>query len=135
MKNSKSRKRGVTAPNTKKTKLQLQEELNEVQDALKKQENEISECRGKLQQAEDELANLKETLGDKLIFIGGMDSSVALNFGTVQDVVDDVKKCIKAAGEGGGYIAGPSHNILNSPWENVIAMRDAILKYRRYPLK
>ncbi len=60
MKNSKSRKRGVTAPNNKKTKPQLQEELSEVQDALKKQENEISECRGKLQQAQDELANLKE---------------------------------------------------------------------------
>ena len=60
MKNSKSRKRGVIAPNNKKTKLQLQEELSEVQDALKKQENEISECRGKLQQAQDELANLKE---------------------------------------------------------------------------
>ena len=60
MKNSKSRKRGVTAPNIKKTKLQLQEELSEVQDALKKQENEISECRRKLQQAQDELAHLKE---------------------------------------------------------------------------
>jgi prefoldin subunit 5 len=60
MKNSKSRKRGVTAPYIKKTKLQLQEELSEVQDALKKQENEISECRGKLQQAQDELAHLKE---------------------------------------------------------------------------
>jgi hypothetical protein len=60
MKNSKSRKRGVTAPNIKKTKLQLQEELSELQDALKKKENEISECRGKLQQAQDELAHLKE---------------------------------------------------------------------------
>lgn len=60
MKNSKSRKRGVTAPNKKKPKPQLQEELSKVQDALKKQENEISECRGKLQQAQDELANLKE---------------------------------------------------------------------------
>jgi len=60
MKNSKTRKRRITAPNNKKTKLQLQEELSKVQDALKKQENEISECRGKLQQARDELTNLKE---------------------------------------------------------------------------
>jgi hypothetical protein len=60
MKNSKSRKRGVAAPNNKKTKLQLQKELKEVQDALKKQENEISECRGKLQQAQDELVILTE---------------------------------------------------------------------------
>ena len=60
MKNSKSRKRAVTATNTKKTKLQLQEELGEAQDALKKQENALSECLGKLRQAQDELANLKE---------------------------------------------------------------------------
>lgn len=65
MKNSKSRKRAGTAADTKKTKLQLQEELSEAQDALKKQENEISECRGKLQQAQDELAHLKE-LNEKL---------------------------------------------------------------------
>jgi len=82
-----------------------------------------------------DLSHLKETLGDKVAFMGGMDSSVALNFGTPQEVVEDVKKCIKAAGQGGGYFAGPSHNILNSPWENVVAMRDAILKYRNYPLK
>lgn len=50
----------MTAQNTKKTKPQLQKELSEVQDVLKKQENEISECRGKLQQAQDEVAHLKE---------------------------------------------------------------------------
>ena len=36
---------------------------------------------------------------------------------------------------GGGYFAGPSHNILNVPWENVLAFRAAIEKYRDYPLK
>ena len=81
-----------------------------------------------------DLAHLKESLGDKVALLGGMDSSRILSFGTPKDVEEDVKKCLKAAGKGGGYFAGPSHNILNVPWENVVALRDAMLKYRKYPL-
>ena len=47
---------------------------------------------------------------------------------------EEVKRCIKAAGHGGGYFVGPSHNILNAPWENILALRAAIEKYRKYPL-
>jgi len=82
-----------------------------------------------------DLAGLKEQLGDKLCFMGGLDSSGVLTFGTPKDVVKDVKKCLKAAGQGGGYVIGPSHDILNIPWENILAMRNAIEKYRKYPLK
>ena len=81
-----------------------------------------------------DLANLKNTLGDRLSFMGGMDSSAVLNFGTPQEVYDDVKKCILAAGKGGGYFAGPSHNIMDVPWENILALRAALEKYRHYPL-
>lgn len=81
-----------------------------------------------------DLAGLKEQLGDKICFMGGLDSSGVLTFGTPKDVFENVKKCIKAAGQGGGYVVGPSHDILNMPWENILAMRDAIEKYRRYPL-
>ena len=81
-----------------------------------------------------DLANLKETLGDRVCFMGGLDSSNVLNFGTPKDVEEEVKRCFKAAGYGGGYFTGPSHNILNMPWENVLAMRAAIEKYRKYPL-
>jgi hypothetical protein len=80
------------------------------------------------------LAELKNKFGDKLAFMGGMDSTRVLNFGTPQDVYDDVKKCIKAAGKGGGYIAGPSHNIMDVPWDNLMALRAALEKYRSYPL-
>ena len=61
MTHSRSEKGREKAPsNHKKTKPQLQKELSVVQDTLKKQETEISECRGKLQQAQDELGSLKE---------------------------------------------------------------------------
>jgi hypothetical protein len=81
------------------------------------------------------LGALKEKLGDKLAFMGGMDSTRTLNFGTPKDVEEDVKKCIKAAGIGGGYIAGPSHNIMDVPWENLMVLRAALEKYRKYPIK
>ncbi|MBA7696902.1 hypothetical protein ES703_105556 [subsurface metagenome] len=81
-----------------------------------------------------DLAGLKENLGDRLCFLGGLDSSGVLCFGTPKDVEENVKKCIKAAGYGGGYFVGPSHDILNMPWENVLAMRAAIEKYRKYPI-
>ncbi|TFG15921.1 MAG: hypothetical protein EU535_00770 [Promethearchaeota archaeon] len=81
-----------------------------------------------------DLAHLKETLGDRVAFLGGIDCSNILNFGTPKDVEEEVKRCIKAAAQGGGYFAGPSHNILNAPWENILALRAAIEKYRKYPL-
>ncbi len=81
-----------------------------------------------------DLAHLKETLGDRVAFLGGIDGSNILNFGTPKDVGEEVKRCFKAAAQGGGYFAGPSHNVLNAPWENILALRAAIEKYRKYPL-
>jgi uroporphyrinogen decarboxylase len=80
-----------------------------------------------------DLAGLKEKLGDRVCFMGGMDLTV-LSFGTPKNVEDEVKRCIKAAAPGGGYFAGPSHNILDAPWGNILAFRTAIEKYRKYPL-
>jgi len=82
-----------------------------------------------------DLAYLKQTLGDHLSFMGGIDSSRVLNFGSPQDIEKEVKRCVEAAGNGGGYFVGPSHNILNTPWKNLLALKTAIEKYRGYPLK
>ena len=81
-----------------------------------------------------DLAGLKERLGDRLCFMGGLDSSGVIAFGTTQEVEENVKKCIKVAAHGGGYFVGPSHDIIDIPWENILAMRAAIEKYRKYPL-
>lgn len=81
-----------------------------------------------------DLAQLKQSLGDKISFMGGIDSSRIINFGTPDDIVEEVKRCIKAAGYNGGYFVGPSHNILTTPWENLKVLRDAIEKYKKYPI-
>ena len=64
-----------------------------------------------------------------------MDSSRILNFGTPEEVEEHVKNFIKIAGRNGGYFAGPSHNIIHTPWKNLLVFRSAIEKYRKYPLK
>ena len=76
---------------------------------------------------------MKENHGDKLTLIGGFDSTDTMSFGTPQDVIADVKKCLKAAMPGGGYIAGTSHRIINVPIENVKAMVDTIHTFGNYP--
>ena len=81
-----------------------------------------------------DLLGLKESLGDRLCFMGGLDSSGVLTYGTPKDVEENVRKTIRIAGKGGGYFVGPSHDIINIPWENLMVMRAAIEKYRKYPL-
>jgi len=82
-----------------------------------------------------DIFRVKERFGEKITLVGGMDSTRTLSFGSVEDVIEDTKKCLKAGMPGGGYIAGPSHRIIDCPVENVIAMRDTIKKYRDYPCR
>ena len=82
------------------------------------------------------LKHLKEVYGDKLCLIGNIDVSQLLPYGTKDDVVEAVKKCIRDAGEGGGYMLSPCTDITNScKLENVLTMISATKKYGEYPLK
>ncbi len=82
------------------------------------------------------LKHLKEVYGDKLCLIGNIDVSQLLPYGTKDEVVNAVKKCIRDAGEGGGYMLSPCTDITNScKLENVLAMICATKKYGEYPLK
>ncbi len=82
-----------------------------------------------------DLKHLKEEYGDKLCLIGNIDVSELLPYGTTEQVVEAVKKCIKDAGEGGGYILSPCTDITNAcKLDNILAMMKAIKKYGQYPL-
>ena len=77
-------------------------------------------------------SRVREMVGDQLILIGGMDSSLVLTFGTPEDVVEEVKKKYKDLiyrPENTCYIAGPTHDILDCPVKNVETFRDAMRKF------
>ncbi|MHA1372286.1 MAG: uroporphyrinogen decarboxylase family protein [Promethearchaeota archaeon] len=77
---------------------------------------------------------VKKKYGDKIILVGGIDSSRELTFGDPKSVENHVKAQIRKMAAGGGYIAGPAHDYLRVPLENAIAMRDAVWKWGKYPV-
>lgn len=91
--------------------------------------------------AGNDLARIRSVVRDKMCLIGGIDSSRVMTFGSTADCISHVKKQMDAAtmldGErmNGGYIPGPAHNLINTPMDNVKAVRDAIAKYGKYPLQ
>jgi uroporphyrinogen decarboxylase len=66
---------------------------------------------------------LKRDFGHSLIFHGAMDNQYTLAFGSVDEVVQEVRDNLAILGAGGGYILGPCHNIqvISQP-ENIVAM-------------
>lgn len=83
-----------------------------------------------------DLKYLKENYGDKICLIGNIDVSQLLPYGSPDQVIKTVKKCIRDAGDGGGYILSPCTDITNScKIENILAMTIAAKKYGKYPLK
>jgi uroporphyrinogen decarboxylase len=83
-----------------------------------------------------DLKLFKEKFGDKIIFFGGVDVQKAMPYGSPEDVKEEVKARIAAAGNGGGYILAPAHNIQpDTSLENIYAMYEAVKKYGVYPLQ
>jgi uroporphyrinogen decarboxylase len=77
-------------------------------------------------------AALKGRFGDRLCFEGGVSVQTTLPFGTVGDVVNEVRGLIDVLGKGGGYVLGPSHAIqAGTPPENIVALFDTAAGY--YP--
>ncbi len=75
---------------------------------------------------------IKETYGDKLTLVGGIDASRILPFGTKEEVIAHAKERLEVGKPGGGYIAGCSHDLMDIPLDNLIACRDTIREYRNY---
>ena len=75
---------------------------------------------------------LKENYGKKLCLVGNIDINYTLAEGTLEEVEQEVKDRIELLGPGGGYIISDSNSIPDfcKP-ENIIAMAEAVEKYRR----
>lgn len=78
----------------------------------------------------------KERYGDRLCLLGAVDCVHVLPYGSEADVRRDVRKCIDAAGAGGGYILSSSNSLhSNVRADNILTMVDEAKKYGKYPLK
>ncbi len=82
-----------------------------------------------------DLKSIKKEFGHRVCLWGNVDLSYTLTRGTPEEVESEVKRCIRDAGPGGGFILG-SANCLPSyvKTENVLAMAGAAKKYGSYPL-
>lgn len=86
--------------------------------------------------AEMEHEKLKAEFGNRLAFHAGIDIQKVLPFGSPEEVKAEAVKTMRALGPGGGYILAPTHYLqADVPPENVIALRDAVLEFGRYPLQ
>jgi hypothetical protein len=81
-----------------------------------------------------DLATLKRSFGDKILFNGAIDSHHVLIRGTPQFVRDETRRVLAIMKPGGGYVAGASHDSIleETPVENVLAMFDSIREFGGY---
>ena len=76
---------------------------------------------------------LKDHFGGRLAFHGCISTAGPVAYGTVDDVVQDVRDTLEIMMPGGGYCFAPTHSLQdNSPTENVVAMYEAAHKYGVY---
>ena len=79
-------------------------------------------------------AELKARYGDRVTFHGAIDIQKAI-FGSDEDVKNEVKRAIKSAAPGGGYILSPANHIQEgTPPQNVISLYRYAREYGRYPI-
>jgi len=83
-----------------------------------------------------DIGQMKRDYGDRFALKGNVDCAHTLTFGTMDEVVEETKNVIRAAGEGGGLIVSSSNSIHSKVKPgNYLAMFNAIRMYGTYPLK
>jgi uroporphyrinogen decarboxylase len=76
---------------------------------------------------------LKDRYGSKLAFHGCISTAGVVAFGSVDEVVANVRETLDIMAPGGGYALAPTHQLQdNSPTENVLAMYETAHSYGRY---
>lgn len=82
--------------------------------------------------AKMDLRAVKEKYGKRFCIIGNIDSSRTLPYGKPAAVEAEAKEAIEIAAPGGGYILASDHSLHDGiPMENILALREAGLKYGR----
>ena len=77
---------------------------------------------------------LKKNYGGKITLCGNIDCGKMVNW-TPQEIEQEVKKAIKIAAPGGGYLISSSNSLHGGiPPENAFAYADAVKKWGKYPI-
>ena len=81
-----------------------------------------------------EPCSLKKRFGETMSFWGGLcNSQKTLPFGTPKQIREEVKRNFECLKPGGGFVASSIHNITAEvPPQNIVAMFDAALEFRKY---
>jgi uroporphyrinogen decarboxylase len=80
-----------------------------------------------------DLLELKNEIGDRLSIMGNLPTMTLMYRGTYREVVEESRRAIEAAGEGGGFILSTGDQCpRDTPDSNLEAMVDAAKRYGRY---
>ena len=82
-----------------------------------------------------DLGEVKKKYGHRLCLMGNVNCAYTLTWGTLEEVREDVKRCIRQAARGGGLICMSSNSIHSAVKpENYVEMVKAIHEYGKYPI-
>jgi uroporphyrinogen decarboxylase len=74
------------------------------------------------------LGEAKKRIGDKVCMIGGLDQFHFFKGCSAQETRDEVRRCFKEAGDGGGFILSPSDHFFEADIDLLKAFADEALK-------
>ncbi|MBN1635622.1 MAG: hypothetical protein JW920_03875 [Deltaproteobacteria bacterium] len=81
-----------------------------------------------------DLADFRKEIGHELVFLGHLDITHVLSFGSREEVFEHIREAIKKGGQGGGLILGPCNSHADIRVQNLKWMMEAIEEYGSYPL-
>jgi len=80
------------------------------------------------------MAEMKQKYGNRICLKGNVDCTGALCSGTPEEVVEEVRRCLRGGGPGGGFILSSSNTIHRGVRpENYRAMLQALREFGGYP--
>ena len=78
-------------------------------------------------------ALMKERYGADLSFWGTISTQTTLPLGTPESIRQEVRRRMESVGHGGGLCIGPTHRVMPEvPWENLVALYEAVDEYGVY---
>jgi uroporphyrinogen decarboxylase len=82
-----------------------------------------------------DIVKVKQMYGDRLCFVGNV-SNELLRTGSPEEIDRRVRELIRDVAPGGGYCVGSGNSVPEwARFENYMAMREAALKYGKYPIR